>query len=475
MTAMAETIRARVPHPVTRPDRIPAARYYDPEFYEMEKKHLWPKVWQMACRLDEIQRPGDYVLYENLDQSIIVMRVNEQTIKAFHNHCRHRGVALVKRSGHSSGGFICPFHGWRWNRGGENTFVFTPEGFAPDNLCADELNLVPVRCEIWAHCAFINLDMDAAPLRASLGHFAERMELWNPQELRVEWWKSARIPCNWKLAMEAFHEGYHVATTHPQLLPVGVTNRAGDAFYGRIPDNMVTKFMWTTMGPGMKPEWEPREFAEMNIHFMKVLNEGMAGMIHAQEIAVAETLVGMDLPRAAHEAAPVWSRAVNDAVMAHYRSQGNNPPDLNALDAKGWSSGVNFAFPHYFLLPTNGSASSYRIRPLGPEECLFELWSLTRYPAGENRPRPLEPTPLPHDDPSWPPIPAQDYSNLPRQQKGLHAGFEYMRLAAEFEGLISNYQRLIDGYLADLPKETLLAAVQHVSGPIDVPVREIGF
>jgi hypothetical protein len=50
-----------------------------------------------------------------------------------------------------------------------------------------------------------------------------------------------------------------------------------------------------------------------------------------------------------------------------------------------------------------------------------------------------------------------------------------MRLASEVEGLISNYQRLIDGYLAELPKEQLLDAVQQVSGPIDVPVRDLGF
>ena len=475
MSGMAENICAKVPHAVTRPDRIPAQRYYDAAFYELEKQHLWPKVWQMACRLDEIQNPGDYVVYDNLDQSVIVMRVDATTIKAYHNHCRHRGVQLVTRSGYSSGGFICPFHGWRWNRGGESTFVFTPEAYAPDNLCADDVNLVAVRCETWGGCAFINLDPDAAPLRASLGHFAERMELFNPEDLRVEWWKAARIPCNWKLAMEAFHEGFHVATTHPQLLPLGVTNRAGDAFYAKLPEEAVTRFTWTTMGQEMRSEFSAREFAEMNVHFMKVLNEGMAGMTHAQEIAVAENLVGMDLPPNPAEAATVWRKAVNDAVVDHYKRQGNNPPDLNDLDARGWASGVNFAFPHYFLLPTYGSASSYRIRPLGPEECLFELWSLTRYPAGEVRNRPVEPTPVAHDDPSWPPIPAQDYSNLPRQQKGLHAGFEYMRLACEVEGLVSNYQRLIDGYLAELPKDALLAAVQQVSGPIDVPVRDLGF
>jgi hypothetical protein len=81
-----------------------------------------------------------------------------------------------------------------------------------------------------------------------------------------------------------------------------------------------------------------------------------------------------------------------------------------------------------------------------------------------------------YDDPRWPPIPAQDFSNLPRQQKGLHSkGFEYMRLSDQMEGMISNNHRLIDGYLAGLDGQTLARAAQQVSGAIDAPVRDLGF
>jgi FAD binding domain/Ring hydroxylating alpha subunit (catalytic domain) len=94
------------------------------------------------------------------------------------------------------------------------------------------------------------------------------------------------------------------------------------------------------------------------------------------------------------------------------------------------------------MVPQYSSASSYRIRPLGPEETLFEVWSLTRYPADRSPAKPTPPEPLAPDDPSWPTIPAQDVSNLPRQQKGLHAkGFEFMRLSNQIEGLISNFER----------------------------------
>jgi hypothetical protein len=123
------------------------------------------------------------------------------------------------------------------------------------------------------------------------------------------------------------------------------------------------------------------------------------------------------------------------------------------------------------------SASSYRFRPLGPEETLMDIWSLTRYPEGEEPESPGPPEPWECDDPRWPPIPAQDFSNLPRQQRGLHArGFEYMRLSSGLEGHISNFERTIDGFLAGLSHERLFQALQAVSVyPFDRPIVDLGW
>ena len=136
----------------------------------------------------------------------------------------------------------------------------------------------------------------------------------------------------------------------------------------------------------------------------------------------------------------------------------------DVITEQGIKSGVWFAFPHFFLLPVYASASAYRVRPLGPEETLFEIWSLTTYAPGDEPPAPVTPVPRAPDDERWPWIPAQDFANLPRQQRGLHAeGFEYMRLAQGVEGTISNFERLVDGYLAGLDSRQLTGAAQHVS------------
>lgn len=301
-------------------------------------------------------------------------------------------------------------------------------------------------------------------------------DAWHVESLRTEWWLSARLPVNWKLAMEAFMEGYHVMATHPQLLFSDETQ--GSAFaYRKVPREFapMTRYMTLPIKP-MPAEIAARDFIEMNIQGMRVLNQGMAGMTHEKEIRVAETLRGTELPSDIAAATVEWRRKLNDAVIEFYRKNGMDVPDLNDVEAKDYATAVNFCFPHYFLLPTFGSASSYRIRPLGPEECLFELWSLTRYPEGEAPPPITTPTPMAYDDPRWPPIPTQDFANLPRQQRGLHTkGFEFMRLSNQMEGLISNYQRLIDGYLAGHGYDKLLPAAQKVSGCIDVPISDLGF
>jgi hypothetical protein len=110
-------------------------------------------------------------------------------------------------------------------------------------------------------------------------------------------------------------------------------------------------------------------------------------------------------------------------------------------------------------------------------ETLMEFWSLPRAADGESRERPVAPEPWECDDPRWPPIPAQDFSNLPRQQRGLHArGFEYMRLSEQMEGHVSNFERVLDGYLAGLPHAALLPAVRQLNVyPFDKPVLDLGF
>ena len=127
-----------VPWAVQTVDRIPKQRYYDQEFYALETELFWPRVWQMACRLEELPKPGDFVEYEILDQSIIVVRLDDSTIRAL--------LQLLPPPRHEARCWQwvppqlrLPVPGWCWGLDGKNTFVLRSEVFDESNLDADDL------------------------------------------------------------------------------------------------------------------------------------------------------------------------------------------------------------------------------------------------------------------------------------------------------------------------------------------------
>ena len=475
--------QSAIPFLIDDPERIPVERYYDETFYKAEVENMWPHVWQMACRLEQIPEIGDWIEYNNVGHSIIVVRTRDG-IKAWHNACRHRGVPFAGgttvESSHSvahgncaKSGFICPFHGWKWNMDGENTFVYGRHLFSERQLDEDDINLIPCRVETAMGCAFINLDDDAPSFRETYGPITERFEAHGVANMRSEWWFATVLPANWKTSMEAFMEGYHVNTTHPQLPEV--LPMMTEASYENPDNKPYGAASFAAMIANAK-EGDVRALVRQHLAQMETNSEGMAGMHHAKEVAIARELVDAELPDDPAIAIPMWYGMVGDAITKRMRERGENVPDVNEAAMNHPIGAVEFCFPHYFTLKVFTSMSSYRIRPLGPEHCLFELWSLTHFPEGEEPEVPMEPTVIAYDSAAFPPIPRQDYSNIPIQQKGMHSkGFEFMRLSEHVEGLVSNYHRIIDGHLKGVDQDKLAKATNVLGGGFDGPIADFDF
>ncbi len=465
---MAEEINSKldsVPYRITNPELIPTERYYDEQFFKLEAEKLWPHIWQMACRLEEIPEIGDYTVYNILDKSVILVNTREG-VKAFHNACRHRGVKLVHGAGAvGDAGFVCPFHGWQFSAEGECTFVYGRNIFSEEQLKKSEIDLAPVRIEFWANCAFINFDNQAPSLRDCLGPVAERMEARNADKLRMEWWFGTELPTNWKLAIEAFQEGYHVMQTHPQLME---TSFHGSKNYG--PD---------AEGNFANDEASSRDAVNMAIEFYRRLRDGMAGMVHSTEVEVLSKMKDIEVPDDPNLAYQIFHGTAYEAIFKDAKERGVDAFDMMKVAADMGFHAVEFMFPHFFLLPIFGAMSSYRIRPLTAETCFFEIWSLVLPEEGQEFDTPTEPTVLPYNSQEFPEIPRQDYANLPIQQLGLH-NLQFMRLGKggegqPGEGMISNYQRVIDGYLAGLAPEKLAKAQQITNCGFDSTIHDIGF
>ena len=440
----------------TMPHGISVGRYIDPAFQKLEYQKLWSKVWQVAARVDEIPEINDYAVYDIGDQSVLLVRVDQSSIKAYHNVCPHRGTALAQGSGtFERGRIICPFHGWRWDAAGKNQFVLEREQFRGGQLRDSDVALKEIKSVVFAGFVFINFDSNCesfddfiAPVRCFLEDLAIG-------EMRHYWWKAIPVHSNWKVAQEAFFEGYHVPATHPQLEP-----RAADFIYGDQSGREVQFTHWNVLYDAY-PRGHGRFYGakktpmagnvqagnvdpvEAMAARLKLLADGMDAQVLHEDIDVILSLRGRALQAGSSLGA--------EYVKALYAKAAAERRPMPSPEGVAMWGGEIFIFPNFLILPHAGNAMMYRARPvdLDPDRCVFEIYSTKSYPAAVKPPRATVQRVTDIDDPQQVlRIPRQDLSNIPRMQRGLHSrAMRQTWLADEQEKMILNMHQEMDRYL----------------------------
>lgn len=439
---------------------IRAGRYTDPEFARLEHERLWGHCWQMAARLDEIPDTGDFTVYEIGHQSVMIVRVDADTIKAYHNACPHRGTALAEDTGtFEKCRIICPFHGWRWGLDGKNHYVLERHQFRDGKLKDDDVALREVKLEIFAGFIFIHLGKDPRPFAEFIEPVGQLIEDLAIGDMRHYWWKSVEVPANWKVAVEAFLEGYHVPATHPQLEKTGADYIFGDDVSEEPPhyshlDHLYETFAYghgrflggdkTPMAGHVRVEGDP---VDLMADRLDLLVKGMDAMVLADDVALVRSLKGKPIPEGSSLGAE-YMKALYETAAKQQRPMPKPEPQVLAQ----WGGEI-FIFPNLMILPHAGNAMIYRVRPNGfdPDSCIFEIYSTRTLPAAEKPKRAEVQKMTTVDDPEqFLQIPRQDFANIPRIQKGLHTqGAKQIWLADYYEKLILNMHQEIDQYVKD--------------------------
>ncbi|QQD17249.1 aromatic ring-hydroxylating dioxygenase subunit alpha [Spongiibacter nanhainus] len=439
---------------------IRTGRYTDPEFCKLEHEKLWLNVWQMATRVDAVAEPGDYAVYDIGHQSVIVVRNEHGEIKAFNNACPHRGTALAEGNGQfEKCRIICPFHGWRWDVDGNNQYVLEEQQFRDGKLTKDDVALREVAVEVYAGFVFVNFSKDPAPFADFISPFADLLDDLATGEMRHYWWKSVEVPANWKVAVEAFLEGYHVPATHPQLETTSADFIYGDDVSGQPPqyshlDHIYETFEHghgrflggekTPMAGHTRYEGDP---VDLMADRLNLLVEGMDAMVLAEDVALVRSLKGKEIP----EGSTLGAEYVK-LLYATAAEQGRPMPKPEKHVLNMWG-GELFIFPNLLVLPQAGNTMIYRVRPNGfnPDSCIFEILSTKTYPKDQQPPRTEIQEMTDVDDPEqFRQIPRQDFSNIPRIQKGLHTqGCKQVWMADYYEKIIMNMHQELDRYLSD--------------------------
>jgi phenylpropionate dioxygenase-like ring-hydroxylating dioxygenase large terminal subunit len=176
---------------------------------------MWPKVWQLACTVDHVAEPGEYFEYRCGPYSVLIVRGDDGTLRAFQNVCRHRGNSLCAGSGAGLSEVRCGYHGWTWDLRGILKRVPNRKGFG--TLQMSEFPLIAVRVETWERLVFVNLDTQAAPLVDFLEAVPEDIGWLGLGDFRCYGTMTIEVEANWKTIADGFSETYHVQTLHPEL------------------------------------------------------------------------------------------------------------------------------------------------------------------------------------------------------------------------------------------------------------------
>jgi phenylpropionate dioxygenase-like ring-hydroxylating dioxygenase large terminal subunit len=417
-----------------RGDPITAERYVSRDWMELENKNLWPRVWHLGGLTAELEEEGDFVRHNLGKESVIMVRQEDGSIRAFYNTCPHRGNRLVLGDVGGSDRITCGYHGWQFTPDGVLAHVQDPDDFPNGNPCG-KVTLSEVRCETWGPFVFYCMDPDAKPLLEWLDPLPERLKGYGLDNWVRVMHLSADADFNWKIIRDNFNESYHLPTIHPELSTF-INDGLPDTLFEMYPS-------------GHNAMW-------MKGHQATTRVDHISGDVPAPLDDIARAW-GLDPDDYKGRTADIRAD-----IIAAKRKLG---PERGYTNYKDMSDQQLVDYFHCTLFPNLTITMSPELcqilrtepHPTDPEKCVFQHWVLTPPVAGMKEVEtPIGPLPLKHaehrhsvygDGVSLGFVADQDLSIGTSQQQGLNSrGFKGCILTYQ-EKRVQRFHELLDDYV----------------------------
>jgi phenylpropionate dioxygenase-like ring-hydroxylating dioxygenase large terminal subunit len=408
---------------------IPRERYTSRAVHELEVAKVWRRAWQMACREEQIPEVGDSVVYVAPGVSLVVVRSGTGDIRAFQNSCLHRGTQLRTQPGRIDE-LRCPFHGFTWNLDG--TFAGMPCPWDFPHVDQKTFCLPEARVGRWGGFVFVTVDPAAEDLGGYLEILPEHFASWDLGDRYLSAHVVRVVPCNWKVALEAFIESYHTVAVHPQLLKTsGDTQTEYDVYQGvRHVNRMITPV-------GIASDHVGHGVGEQDILDAMFLTKDDADAVVPEGGTARQVLAERTRRQLAERTGGDYSTLT----------------DCEALDAIEY-----FVFPNFVPWAGYTTPLTYRFRPHGDDHSatVMDVMLLEPVPLGGPRP-PAAPTRHLDAGQRWADAPElgylgrildQDTATLGRVQRGLEAAAHpEVSLARYQESRIRHFHATLGEYL----------------------------
>jgi len=280
---LAEFDREGLPEGFPELPVIPAGRYTEQLFFDLEQEHMWARTWLYAGRAEQLPRAASYQVWDYSGPSIVLVRDTAGRIRAFLNQSPNDAplVPLTDPGAHQHempfdapgrmfmqvefpdfdlpGGVLqCQRKGWTYDLDGR--LVAVPTGQTLESVPHAQRQLTEYRCDVWDGFVFVNRDPDAFPLPEWLGPVVPQMAQYEGAKLRMFSRATVLLRTNWKVATEAFQEVYHFKHIHHHDGVVSLDQRGvTHAMFPHGHSRMVTPFakrQQEMMGMAGPTDWE---------------------------------------------------------------------------------------------------------------------------------------------------------------------------------------------------------------------------
>ncbi|GAC1414922.1 MAG: aromatic ring-hydroxylating dioxygenase subunit alpha [Novosphingobium sp.] len=188
--------------------------YTSEAVFKADMDRVISRKWLVAGHVSRIPNKGDYFLFRIGAEQIIVIRENEDSVRAFFNVCRHRGSTICSAESGNAPRLVCPYHAWTFGLDGR----LLAARLMPEDFDKAENGLFACHVRVFHGLIFINLSPDEPDdFDATFGDMGPILDYHGIADARIAHAGSYPTDANWKLVVENFFECYHCVPSHPEF------------------------------------------------------------------------------------------------------------------------------------------------------------------------------------------------------------------------------------------------------------------
>lgn len=389
-----------------RGDPITGERYYSQRWAQAEWEHVWTKVWHIGGMAADLLDAGDFLTHNLGRESIVMLKQEDGSVRAFYNACKHRGYRLAWAEVGGAPHLVCGYHGWKYAPDGTLVDVQDPDDFPGGSPCG-KTRLEEIPCEVWGGFVWFTMDRDTKPLADWLGPLGKVLEQWNMGKMTRVMALKSDVPCNWKIIRDNFNESYHLPTLHPQI-----SNVIDDALESTVFE--------------MYPEGHNRMI------MMGLRPSGRYSTADILEMPLAQALEFWDLDPKDFEGRASEARlAILGQKRKLYKEKGH--PHYEGMDDAAlvdYHHCTLFPNTTFTMWPDGVQLLRSEPHPTDPERCIFDHWfmahpiggsDMVMGPMGPTRFEPVDRETVIFGEKTLGDVADQDMSVAIGQQQGLHS------------------------------------------------------